>query len=118
MLKKDLLNYQEERPWGWFKKFCQDKKVTVKIIVLKSKEKLSLQKHNKREEFWRVLRGSGIAEVNGKKINIKKDDEVLIPLKAKHRLISKKDGLEILEISFGDFFEDDIVRYEDDYNRA
>lgn len=117
MIKSKLSNYQEERPWGYFKKFCENKKATVKLIVVKPGQSLSLQKHNKRAEFWRVLKGSGVAQVNNNKMNIKEGDEIIIPLKAKHRLMSKKNKLEILEISFGQFDEKDIIRFDDKYNR-
>lgn len=117
MLKSKLLNYKENRPWGFFRKFCENTKVSVKIITVNPKQSLSLQMHNKREEFWRVLKGKGIAEVDGKKIKIKSGDEIVIPIKTKHRLTAGLVKLEILEISFGEFVEDDIVRYEDIYNR-
>lgn len=112
-----LLNYTENRPWGYFKKFCENESVTVKIIVVQPNETLSLQSHNKRMEFWRVISGDGVAEIDGQKHLLKIDDELIIPTKTKHRLMSGDSELKIIEIAFGKFDENDIERYEDKYGR-
>lgn len=113
----ELSTLQVERPWGYFRQFCKNAPVTVKLLVVHPNEILSLQSHSKRTEFWRVLAGSGEAEINEqlKKINI--GDELVIPVQTKHRLAASPEGLEILEISFGDFDENDILRFEDKYGR-
>ena len=112
-----LKPFQDERPWGYFRQFCANTPVTVKIISVKPGEMLSLQSHNKREEFWRVISGSGTALVGDKQLEIKVADELIIPVNAKHRLVADEHGLEILEIAVGDFDENDIIRYDDKYNR-
>ncbi len=113
----ELLTLQEERPWGYFRQFCENSSVTVKLIIVKPSEILSLQSHTKRSEFWRVLEGSGQAEIDGKMQSLKIADELIVPVKTKHRLRAGINGLEILEISFGEFSENDIIRYEDKYGR-
>jgi mannose-6-phosphate isomerase len=110
--------YQEDRPWGYFRQFCKDTPVTVKIIVIKAEEALSLQSHAKRSEFWRVVVGSGEAEIGGNSQPIGVGDELMISAGVKHRLSAGVYGLEILEISFGEFDENDITRYDDKYGRA
>lgn len=116
---KDNLNiYQEERPWGFFRRFTNNIVSTVKIIVVRPNEELSLQSHNKREEFWRVLKGKGIFDVGGEKHNVEVGNEEYIPVQTKHKIIAGDEGLEVLEISLGDFDENDIVRYEDKYGRS
>lgn len=109
--------FQDERPWGYFRQFCKNESVTVKILSLKPYEMFSLQKHSKREEFWRVISGTGFVTIEEDKRGIKIGDEIIIPLETKHRLEGGPTGLEVMEISFGDFDEDDIVRYEDKYHR-
>jgi mannose-6-phosphate isomerase-like protein (cupin superfamily) len=113
----ELLNLTENRPWGYFKKFCENTPVTVKIIVIHSQESLSLQSHDERTEFWRVISGEGTAEINGETQLIKMDDEIIVPIKTKHRLTAGANDLKILEIAFGDFDENDILRYSDKYGR-
>lgn len=109
----------EKRPWGEFEKFVDNKKCSVKILTINAGKAFSLQYHKSREEFWLVLEGEGIFTV-GK--NIKKGivgDEFLVKKKEKHHIENRgKKTLKVLEISFGKFKEDDIVRLEDKYNRA
>jgi len=109
--------YQEERPWGYFRRFCQNEPVTVKIVAVKAGEALSLQSHEKRTEFWRVLKGSGEAEIGDNKQTLAVGEELVVPVGVKHRLTASEAGLEILEISTGDFAEEDITRFADRYGR-
>lgn len=106
-----------QKPWGGFRQFTKDAPTTVKLIIVKPNEILSLQSHKKRSEFWRVVSGSGFFEVNGLGTEVKAGDEMEVALGAKHRMAGGADGMEILEISFGEFDEEDIVRYEDKYGR-
>jgi len=108
---------EENRPWGSFRRFTNNQKSTVKLIFVNPNEELSLQSHNKRSEFWRVIKGNGIFLVDDLKKDVMYGDEQEIPLGAKHRMIGGPDGMEVLEISLGDFDENDIIRYEDKYNR-
>ncbi len=119
MTTKDNLNiYEEERPWGSFRKFTENIPSTVKIITIKPNEELSLQSHNNREEFWRVISGDGIFEVGDKKIIVEVGSEQYVSVKAKHKIKAGMDGMEVLEIAIGEFNEGDIVRYEDKYGRV
>ncbi len=111
--------YQEERPWGNFRQFVKDAPCTVKIITVNPGAMLSLQSHEGRAEFWHVLGGEGIVEIDGTKSDVRKGDEYSIPQGAKHRLgAAEGSALEVLEIATGHFDESDIVRYEDRYGRA
>jgi mannose-6-phosphate isomerase-like protein (cupin superfamily) len=110
--------YEEERPWGSFRKFTDNTPSTIKVIKVKPNETLSLQSHEKRSEFWRVISGSGIFEIDGKVYKVEKDSEYNVPIGSKHRLSAGEDGLEVLEIATGDFDEKDIIRYEDKYGRV
>ncbi len=106
----------EKRPWGNFKQFVLNKKCTVKILEVKPKQRLSLQKHKKRKEMWYVLEPVKIQK--GDKIfKAKKDELIEIPKKIKHRLIGLSKKGRVLEISLGKFSEKDEIRLEDDYGR-
>ena len=108
-----------EKPWGKFEQFTHNEISTVKILTVKPEEHLSLQYHHKREEFWRVIKGKLIVTIGDKKINAKEGDEFFIPKEAKHTAegIGEEEA-KILEISYGEFDEEDIVRLEDKYGRA
>lgn len=118
MIKDNLKIYQEERPWGYFRKFTDNVVSTVKILSVKPNEELSLQSHNKREEFWRVVAGDGVFEIDEKKYIVEVGHEHYVPLQTKHKIKAGANGLEVLEISLGEFQEDDIIRYDDKYGRV
>lgn len=110
--------YTENRPWGSFKRFTNNEKSTVKILFVNPNEKLSLQYHNHRKEFWRIIAGNPQIQIGDKIITTKIGDEFEIPEKTNHRIIGGNEKAEILEISFGEFNENDIVRLEDQYGRS
>lgn len=106
-----------KRPWGEFRQFTHNESSTVKIITVAPHEELSLQFHNKRMEFWRVLRGNPILTIDEKIIEAHEGEEFEIPVQVKHRIKGGDTVSQILEISLGDFDEDDITRLEDRYGR-
>ena len=109
--------YKEERPWGNFEQYCHNEKCTVKIISVNPNEKLSLQYHHHRDEFWKIIEGKAKIVLGEETLNGKKGDEFFIPKKSKHRIMTEKSNVKIMEISFGKFDENDIVRLEDKYKR-
>jgi len=112
-----MKKYIEKRPWGKFEQFAFNERCTVKILTLKKNEELSLQYHNKREEFWKILDGGGEVLVASKTKKGKEGDEFLIPKKTIHQMKAGKEGIKVLEISFGKFLEKDEIRIKDKYKR-
>lgn len=106
-----------KKPWGSFTRFTNNEVSAVKILNINKGEELSLQYHNKREEFWKILKGSPEVIIGDDVIHPALGEELFIPVGVKHRISALKDDVEILEIAEGDFDEDDIVRVEDKYNR-
>ena len=116
---EDLPNYEKDvRPWGQFERFTLNEKSTVKIITVNAGEEFSLQTHQGRDEFWRVLSGYGVVVVGETSEDASPGDEFFIPRGSKHRAEGGEEGLVLLEIAFGDFEESDVVRLEDKYGRT
>jgi mannose-6-phosphate isomerase-like protein (cupin superfamily) len=113
----NIKKYIEKKPWGKFEQYCLNKKCTVKILYLNPKEALSLQYHNNREEFWKIIKGTAKITINKKTMSSKEGDEFFVSIKDLHRARAGKNGAQILEISFGNFNEKDIIRIEDKYKR-
>lgn len=109
--------YSEQRPWGNFEQFCLNSPCTVKIINVNPGEELSLQYHKHRSEFWRVIQGEGVVIINEEELIANQGDEFIIPVESNHQIKTKNNPLQILEISFGNFDEKDIIRLEDKYQR-
>ncbi|MBU0470393.1 MAG: HAD-IIB family hydrolase [Nanoarchaeota archaeon] len=106
----------DQRPWGNFEQYTHNELSTVKILEIKPCQRLSLQAHRYREELWIALDDDLIVEIDEEKRILKKGEKVFIPKQAKHRL-SSNNNARVLEISFGEFDENDLIRFEDDYDR-
>jgi len=118
MIEKDL-----NRPWGKFFTFIKNQKCTVKLIHIQPKQRLSLQSHEKRKEYWYIIQGLIRAEIgynihSTKHFILHHGQEFKIEKGIIHRLanIGDQEAI-ILEISKGWFDENDIRRFQDDYHR-
>lgn len=109
----------EERPWGRFDILRAEDHFKSKVISINQGQQISYQSHAKREEHWVITKGSGIVILNEKEIPVKYGSYIHIPLGAKHRIRNTgAEVLEFVEVQLGSYFgEDDIVRYQDDYQR-
>ncbi len=106
-----------KRPWGSFTRFTNNEVSTVKLLNVNKGEQLSLQYHSKREEFWRIISGSPKIVIGDEVFDAKEGDEFTVAVNTKHRISAPNDDVVILEISKGEFDEEDIVRLEDVYGR-
>ncbi|ABD06234.1 mannose-1-phosphate guanylyltransferase (GDP) [Rhodopseudomonas palustris HaA2] len=108
------------RPWGSYQSLDNGDRHQVKRIIVKAGERLSLQKHHHRSEHWIVVRGAALVTINDSFKTIHENESIYIPIGATHRLENPgKIPLELIEVQTGSYLgEDDIVRIEDDYQRA
>lgn len=109
------------RPWGFYKSILLTDIMQSKMIIISPNQAISLQKHRYREEHWIVLHGQGQIILESSHLNAYPGKYVFIPKGAKHRIVntSTKNNLIFFELQMGDYFgEDDIIRYEDKYNRS
>jgi mannose-6-phosphate isomerase len=107
----------EKRPWGGFERFTLNEPSTVKLVYVDGDKRLSLQYHNNRSEFWKVIKGPVKVQLGNETKLLQEGDSITIPKGTMHRLIGAGIDATILEISTGEFDETDIVRLEDDYKR-
>ena len=107
-----------EKPWGRFEQFTHNEVSTVKIISINENSSLSLQYHNNRSEFWKIISGFPVVTIGENKISAKPGDEFNISKLEKHQIEAKDSAVQFLEIAYGDFDENDIVRLEDKYGRV
>jgi mannose-6-phosphate isomerase-like protein (cupin superfamily) len=116
-MEEDLKIFQEECPWGNFRQFTHNTPSTVKIIFVKKGEAFSLQYHNNRKEFWKILSGTPEVTIGEVIIHAKAGEEFEIEPQTNHRVSAVANDVEFLEIALGNFDEKDIVRIEDKYGR-
>jgi mannose-1-phosphate guanylyltransferase / mannose-6-phosphate isomerase len=109
----------ETRPWGRFEVLADEPHYKTKKITVDAGAQLSYQMHSQRNEHWVVIAGRGQVVLNDKTIDLKVGDFIHIPAGSKHRMRNPGgEPLVFVEVQTGTYFgEDDIVRYQDDYNR-
>ncbi|MEO1306367.1 MAG: mannose-1-phosphate guanylyltransferase/mannose-6-phosphate isomerase [Pseudomonadota bacterium] len=108
------------RPWGWYETLCLGQRFQVKRIMVKPGGILSLQSHVHRSEHWIVVGGTAEVTVGEEKKLLTENESVYIPLGAVHRMANPgRVPMYLIEVQTGTYLgEDDIVRYEDVYNRG
>ncbi len=108
------------RPWGWYETLCIENRFQVKRIMVKPGGVLSLQSHRHRSEHWIVVAGTAEVTIGDEVKLVTENQGVYIPLGAKHRMANPgKVPMYLIEVQTGAYLgEDDIVRYEDIYDRS
>ena len=109
-----------EKPWGYYTVLLDQTFSKVKSLTVKAGNKISLQTHKERDEYWVVVSGKGFVMLNDKRFDAPLGSYIYIPSGCKHRLCAEEEDITIIEVQLsksGQCQEEDIVRYEDDYNR-
>ena len=108
-----------EKPWGRFEQYTHNLPCTVKIITVAAGGKLSSQYHDRRDELWVVLDEGARVQLGEDVLEPETGEKIFIPRGTVHRLSATGEReVRILEISFGEFDEEDIVRLDDVYGRV
>jgi mannose-6-phosphate isomerase-like protein (cupin superfamily) len=107
-------------PWGKWEVLLEEPEYKVKRIVVNPGHRLSYQVHSRRSEHWMIVKGNALVTLDGKPRTVETGKTIDIPVGTAHRIQNPgKEPLSFIEIQTGDYFgEDDIVRLEDDYDRA
>lgn len=118
-IKQATVFPKDYRPWGWFESLTLAERFQVKRICVKPGASLSLQSHHHRSEHWIVVEGTAKVFIDDETKLVKEGQSVYVPLGAVHRMENPgKINMVLIEVQTGSYLEeDDIIRYEDMYNR-
>jgi mannose-1-phosphate guanylyltransferase/mannose-6-phosphate isomerase len=107
------------RPWGSWTLLTKGPGFQVKTIEVAPGQRLSLQSHEHRSEHWVVVEGQGRITRGAEIFEVGPNESAYIPRGFAHRLENPgTETLRIVEIAVGDYLgEDDITRFEDDWER-
>lgn len=121
----DRLQYRpmyEERCWGEYKVidnicFEDGHQALTKHLTIKTGKNISYQVHRFRDEVWTFIGGNGILVIDGKVSNVKQGDVIHIRKGTKHAVKAITD-LHFIEVQSGTkLIEEDIERYDWNWNR-
>lgn len=119
--KERIINTPQITPWGSWEVLDDNDNYKVKKIIIKPGQRLSYQKHFKREEFWIMVQGQAEVVLDGVIHHLSPGQTISIAQESLHRIgnpANNSEDLIFIEIQRGTYFgEDDIVRLEDDYGR-
>lgn len=109
-----------ERPWGWYETVSEAPGNKIKRIRVHPGQQLSLQKHHQRSEHWVVVQGTARITLDERQFDLRQGQACDIAVGQVHRLANlAQEAVEIVEVQFGNYLgEDDIVRLQDEYDRA
>lgn len=115
-----LAGMREARPWGNWEVLGTGARYVLKRITVLPGQRLSLQYHNHRSEYWTILQGLARVEIDGAARLAESGSNVCVPLGAKHRIHNVgQEELVFLEVQMGHILdENDIIRLSDDYGRS
>lgn len=111
---------EANRPWGRYLILAEGDNHRVKWLTVDPGERISLQLHERRAEHWVVVRGRAHITRGDKTFDLEVNQSTFIPVGVKHRIANLgTEPLEIIEVQCGSYIgEDDIVRFEDKYDRV
>ena len=109
----------DPRLWGIQTQITLNEATSVAFLLVNPGQALSEQNHKLRSELWIVLNGEMDVEVDGVVSRLSGfGAKVFIPVGAHHRAYGLDAPCTYLEVAYGFYDPDDIVRYKDMYNRA
>ncbi len=114
------LHRKVHRRWGWYDSIDEGENFKVNRIKVNPGTSLSLQRHYHRAEHWIVVKGTAEVTCGETVKTLTENQSTYIPVGEIHRLTNPGVvDLEIIEIQSGTYFgEDDIVRIQENYERA
>ncbi|MBY0241080.1 MAG: mannose-1-phosphate guanylyltransferase/mannose-6-phosphate isomerase [Burkholderiaceae bacterium] len=115
-----LMHRKVFRPWGSYEGIDVGERFQVKRIIVNPGGKLSLQMHHHRAEHWVVVSGTARVTCGDEVKLLTENESTYIPIGMNHRLENPgKVPLHLIEVQSGSYLgEDDIVRFEDVYQRT
>ena len=107
------------RPWGSYETIDAGDRFQVKRLTITPGEALSLQMHHHRAEHWVVVKGTAKVTRGEEEFLLTENQSTYVPVGVDHRLENPGTlPLEVVEVQTGSYLqEDDIVRFEDRYDR-
>lgn len=108
------------RPWGKFIVLEDLNYTKIKRLIVNPGQRLSLQSHKLRDEHWVIVRGTARVTLDDETRDATYGEHVYVKRGTKHRIANvASEPVELVEVQVGEAFpEEDIERFQDDYNRA
>lgn len=117
--QEHIYHAKVHRPWGDYEGIDDGSRYKVKRLMVSPGASLSLQLHHHRAEHWIVVKGTAKVTRGDESFFLGENESTYISMGVRHRLENPgRIPLEVIEVQSGSYLdEDDIVRFDDIYNR-
>ena len=91
-----------EKSWGSYRVLdVSDQSMTVKV-TLNPGHGMNYHSHERRNEVWTVVSGSGSVDIDGIPREVSAGDVIDLPVGCKHTVSASSTGLQIIEVQMGE----------------
>ena len=111
----DKLNQQimfAEKSWGHYHVLEVQKGSMTILTTLNPGSHMSYHSHERRDEVWTVIRGSGKTLVDGMEQQVRAGDVITMAAGSRHTVTAGDEGLQLIEVQIGDINAADKRKYE------
>jgi len=103
-----------EKSWGSYRVLDVEEDSMIIKVTLNPGHKMNYHSHEKRDEVWNVISGTGKAIVDGVQQIIGVGDVIRMQAGQKHTIVAGDGGLQLIEVQLGkDITVTDKKKYED-----
>ena len=89
-----------EKSWGTYRILDVEKESLTIKVTLQPKAKMTYHKHNRRDEVWVIMEGTGRIILDGIERLVKAGDVITIPVSCCHTIIAETE-LKVIEVQLG-----------------
>jgi mannose-6-phosphate isomerase-like protein (cupin superfamily) len=112
--KEAATHPREVRPWGQFTALYDGPNFAVREVVVDPGGRLTLQRHERRDEHWIVVEGEAEVRLDDEVRRVAAGDSVRVGRGCLHRLSNPGRGpLRLVEVQYGEALGDDTMRVEE-----
>ena len=91
-----------EKSWGSYRVLdVEEGSMTVKV-TLNPGHRMNYHSHDRRDEVWNVISGTGRAIIDGMEQLVKPGDVITMSAGCKHTVIADDEGLQLIEVQIGE----------------
>jgi mannose-1-phosphate guanylyltransferase/mannose-1-phosphate guanylyltransferase/mannose-6-phosphate isomerase len=112
--KEPVTHAREVRPWGHFTSLHEGRQFGVREVVVDPGGRLTLQRHERRDEHWIVVEGEALVRLDDEERRVVAGEAVRVRRGSLHRLSNPgPTPLRLVEVQYGEALGDDTVRVEE-----
>ena len=89
-----------EKSWGSYRVLDVEKESMTVKVTLNPGHRMNYHSHEKRDEIWNVIRGTGRIIVDGMERPVRPGDVIILPVGCRHTVIAGSE-LQMIEVQLG-----------------